>query len=243
MIVSLCAHSEAVSELAAARVADLLTAHPAAVLGLPTGRTPIDMYAELVARHHEAGLDFSSATTFNLDEFVGIGVDHPGSYHAYMADHLFSKVNVTPARVHLPNGLAPDLDLECERYEVAIADAGGLDLQVLGIGANGHIGFNEPADGLSARTHRVTLLEESREGNAVFFGGDPAQVPAEALSMGMGTILKARRVLLLATGAGKRDAIEAAVRGPVTTRVPASFLQLHPSVEILCDAEAAAGLR
>jgi glucosamine-6-phosphate deaminase len=242
VIVSLCSHADAVSELAATRVADLLTAHPSAVLGLPTGRTPIQMYADLVERH-DAGLDFSAVTTFNLDEFVGIGADHPGSYHAYMAEHLFSKVNVEAARVHLLDGLAPDLDAECDRYEAAILDAGGIDLMILGIGSNGHIGFNEPADGLTARTHRVTLLPASREGNAVFFGGDAANVPAEALSMGMGTILKARRVLLLATGPGKRDAIQAAVKGPVTTKVPASFLQLHPAVEILCDPDAAAGLR
>lgn len=242
MIVSLCAHADAVSELAATRIADLLTAQPSAVLGLPTGRTPIDMYADLVERH-ATGLDFSQATTFNLDEFVGIGPDHPGSYHAYMAEHLFGHVNATPDRVHLLNGLAVDLEAECDRYEAAILDAGGIDLQVLGIGANGHIGFNEPAEGLTARTHRVALLQASREGNAVFFNDDVRQVPAEALSMGMGTILKARRVLLLATGAGKREAIEAAVRGPVTTRVPASFLQLHPAVEILCDPEAAEGLR
>ncbi len=243
MIVSLCSDAAAISELAASRVADLLRARPTAVLGLPTGRTPIQMYAELVRMHKEEGLDFSQATSFNLDEFVGIGPDHPGSYHAYMAEHLFNHVNLPAQRAHLLDGLASDLDAECDRYEVSIVDAGGLDLQILGIGANGHIGFNEPADGLSARTHRVALLPESREGNAVFFGGRVADVPREALSMGMGTILKARRILLLATGAGKRDAIEAAVRGPVTTRVPASFLQLHPSVEILCDNDAAAGLR
>lgn len=242
MIVSLCANADAVSELAATRVADLLTSHPTAVLGLPTGRTPIEMYAELVARH-AAGLDFSSATTFNLDEFVGIGPDHPGSYAAYMEAHLFGKVNLPRDRAHLLDGQAPDLALECDRFEVAIADAGGLDLQVLGIGANGHIGFNEPASGLTARTHLVTLLQASREGNAGFFGGQVDNVPTEALSMGMGTILKARRLLLLATGASKKDAIEAAVRGPVTTRMPASFLQLHPAVEILCDPDAAAGLR
>lgn len=243
MIVSLCADADAISELAASRVADLLRARPTAVLGLPTGRTPIQMYAELVRLHEEEGLDFSQATSFNLDEFVGIGAENPGSYHAYMAEHLFGRVNLPAGRAHLLDGQAPDPDAECDRYEVAIVDAGGLDLQILGIGANGHIGFNEPAEGLSARTHRVTLLPESREGNAVFFGGSVASVPREALSMGMGTILKARRLLLLATGAGKREAIAAAVRGPVTTRVPASFLQLHPAVEILCDADAAAGLR
>lgn len=242
MIVSLCANADAVSELAATRVAELLTSNPSAVLGLPTGRTPIQMYAELVARH-ATGLDFSKATTFNLDEFVGIGPEHPGSYAAYMKAHLFGKVNLSRTRTHLLDGQAPDLALECDRFEVAIVDAGGLDLQVLGIGANGHIGFNEPAAGLTARTHLVSLLQASREGNAVFFGGTVDDVPTEALSMGMGTILKARRLLLLATGAGKKDAIEAAVRGPVTTRMPASFLQLHPAVEILCDTEAAAGLR
>lgn len=241
MILTLCANADAVSDLAATRIADLLTEQPDAVLGLPTGRTPIPMYAALARRHAE-GLDFSRTTTFNLDEFVGIGEDHPGSYHAYMAEHLFSLVNVPADRAHLLDGLAADLDAECARYEREIAAAGGLDLQVLGIGSNGHIGFNEPADALMAGTHRVTLLAESRAGNAVFFGGDDANVPREALSMGMGTILKARRILLLATGGGKRAALEAALKGPLTTRMPASFLQLHPNVEILADPEAAAGV-
>ncbi len=242
MIVSLCEDDAAVSDLAASRVADLLTEHPDVVLGLPTGRTPLGMYAMLVERHAD-GLDFSRTTTFNLDEFVGIGPDHPGSYHAYMAEHLFAHVNVRPERVHLLNGLAADLDAECSRFEQAIADAGGIDLQVLGIGSNGHIGFNEPAEGLVARTHHMRLLEPSRAANAVFFGGDVAQVPTEALSMGMATILKARRILLLVSGAGKREALRGTLHGPVTTHLPASFLQLHPQVEIICDAEAAADLR
>jgi glucosamine-6-phosphate deaminase len=241
VIVSLCDDAAAASELAASRVADLLTDRADAVLGLPTGRTPLGMYAALV-EHHEEGLDFSRVTTFNLDEFVGIGPDHPGSYHAYMADHFFSQVNVDPDRVHLLDGLAADLDAECARFEEAIEAAGGLDLQVLGIGANGHIGFNEPADALTARSHRVRLLEESRAGNAVFFGDDVTRVPTEALSMGMGTILKARRILLLATGASKQGALRGTVHGLVTTRLPASFLQLHPHVEIICDREAAAQL-
>jgi glucosamine-6-phosphate deaminase len=239
--VTLCDDATTVSELAADRVATVLADRPDAVLGLPTGRTPVGMYEGLV-RRHGAGLDFSRVTTFNLDEFVGIGADHPGSYHAYMAEHLFDHVNMDAERVHLLDGLANDPDAECARYEAAIDAAGGIDLQILGIGGNGHIGFNEPAETLTASTHRVRLLDQSRLANAVFFGGDVTQVPVEALSMGMGTILKARRILLLATGSGKQDAVYGTVRGGVTTQLPSSFLQLHPHVEIICDVAAAGRL-
>lgn len=241
MTVTLCDDAATVGELAADRVAALLAERPDAVFGLPTGRTPIGMY-ECLVRRHGAGLDFSRATTFNLDEFVGLGADHPGSYHAYMAEHLFGHIDMAPERTHLLDGLATDPDAECARYETAIEAAGGIDLQILGIGGNGHIGFNEPAETLTASTHRVRLLEQSRIANALFFGGDVTQVPTEALSMGMGTILKARRILLLATGAGKQEAVHGTVRGGVTTKLPSSFLQLHPHVEIICDAEAAGRL-
>jgi glucosamine-6-phosphate deaminase len=231
---------DAVACAVAERVANALAARPALVLGLPTGRTPISAYAELRRLHAAGGPDFSHASTFNLDEFAGIAASHPSSFRSYMERHLFGAVNLAPSRIHFLNGAAGDLDAECERYEAAIAAAGGLDLQILGIGSNGHIGFNEPGDELAARTHRVTLADSTRRDNAPFFGGDPGQVPREALSMGMGTILKAADILLIATGERKAPCVERAVGGPVTTRLPASFLQLHPRVELYLDRAAAA---
>jgi glucosamine-6-phosphate deaminase len=243
VIISLCDDPQDVADLAAQRVADLLHDNPRAVLGLPTGRTPILLY-DLLAEQHAAGtLDFSHVTTFNLDEFVGIGEDHPGSYRAYMRRYLFDRVNLPKGQGHVLDGLAPDADAECARFEERIAAAGGLDLQILGLGANGHIGFNEPDERLSAFTHRVQLLEPSRMANAGFFGGDVSQVPTEAMTMGMGTILKARRILLLVTGAEKADTVATMLNGLVTTHLPASFLQLHGQVELICDGDAASKIR
>jgi glucosamine-6-phosphate deaminase len=221
----------------AAQIAATLETTPDLVLGLPTGRTPVRTYHELGARH----ADFSRATTFNLDEFLGVGPDHPGSYRAFMQEHLFSRVNMRPEGINVLNGGAADPDAECARYEQAIADAGGIGLQLLGIGTNGHIGFNEPARELAARTHRVTLKDSTRRSNAALFGGDAASVPAEALSMGMGTILHARRIVLIATGKSKARCIEKVVNGAITTRFPASFLHVHADVEVMLD-EAAARL-
>ncbi len=243
MIISLCDDPDAVADLAAQRVADLLHEQPRTVLGLPTGRTPVLLYDRLADAHAADGLDFAQVTTFNLDEFVGIGDLHPGSYRAYMRRYLFDRVNLPAGRGVVLDGLAPDPEAECHRFEALIDAAGGMDLQILGLGANGHIGFNEPGDSLQAATHVMTLLAPSREANAFFFDDDVSQVPAQAMTMGMGTILKARRLLLLVTGARKARTIAAAVRGPVTTLLPASFLQLHTEVEIICDSEAAAGLR
>jgi glucosamine-6-phosphate deaminase len=224
----------------AQRIAQAVGENPRLVLGLPTGRTPVALYRELVSLHAKGGLDFSQVTTFNLDEFVGIPPSHPGSYRSYMEAHLFGRVNLDPSRIHFLRGDAPDLARECARYEAEIADAGGIDLQVMGIGTNGHIGFNEPARGLEPRTHRVALKAETRRSNAALFGGDPDQVPAEALSMGMATILQSRALVLLATGKSKAACVERAVGGPLTTELPASFLQLHHDVDLMLD-EAAAG--
>jgi len=243
VIISLCDDPQDVADLAAQRVATLLHDSPRAVLGLPTGRTPILLY-DLLAEQHAAGeLDFAQVESFNLDEFVGIGQDHPGSYRSYMQRYLFDRVNVAKGQGHVLDGLAPDADAECARFEQLIAAAGGIDLMILGLGGNGHIGFNEPADSLQARTHRVTLLQPSREANAGFFGGDPSQVPVEAMTMGMGTILKSRRILLLVTGEEKAPTVAAMIRGAVTTQLPASFLQLHDEVEVICDAGAASAIR
>ncbi len=228
---------------AATRVLDHLAATPALVLGLPTGHTPIPLYRAL-ARHYRAGrADFSRATTFNLDEFLGVGRGDAGSYRTFMEAHFFRHVNLPPRRAHVLDGRAPDWRAEVRRYDARLQRAGGLDLVIVGLGRNGHLGFNEPADQLEARTHRVALRSATRRANAALFGGRWQDVPTHALSMGIGTILGARRVVLLATGAAKARMVARALSGPVTTWLPASLLQAHPDVTVVLDREAAAGLR
>jgi len=234
---------QAVARAVAARVIKTLTARPATVLGLPTGRTPVALYARLVAAHAAGRVDFSQASTFNLDEFLGLPGDHPASYRAFMETHLFGHVNLSPRRIHFLNGAARDPVAECARYEAAIRRAGGIDLLLLGIGTNGHIGFNEPAAGLVADSHPARLAAGTRRSNAELFDGRVQAVPRRALSMGVGTILRSRAIVLVATGAGKADVIKATVEGLVTTRVPASLLQLHGAVDLVVDEAAAAGLR
>ena len=241
--ISIFPDAPTVARQLATRVADALQQNPALVLGLPTGRTPLLLYEQLAMLAVEGHADFSRVTTFNLDEFLGIPASHPGSYRSFMQRYLFDRVNVDPSRVNFLKGDAGDPLEECCRYEKAIDEAGGIDLLILGIGTNGHIGFNEPGPGLTARTHRVTLKPETRRSNAGLFGNDPDAVPGEALSMGMGTILGAKSVVLLATGEKKAACVEQLVRGPITTQLPASFLQLHPDVEIMLDAAAAGRLR
>jgi len=226
----------------AAEIARALGKNPRMVLGLPTGRTPIPLYRELVGLHEDGRVSFARATTFNLDEFLGIASDDPRSYHAFMRRHLFDAIDVTPRRVHILNGRARNVGRECDRYERAIWRAGGIDLQILGLGANGHIGFNEPGGALVAETHRTRLRPTTRRANAALFGGRVVDVPREALSMGMATILRARRIVLLATGASKAGCVQRMIEGPMTTRVPASFLQLHPNAEVWLDCAAAARL-
>jgi glucosamine-6-phosphate deaminase len=238
--VSVFPNERGVARALAERLSSIIAAKPRVVLGLPTGRTPVLLYRELALLHMEGRIDFSRVTTFNLDEFLGIPPSHPGSYRTFMQRHLFSRVNISTERVHFLNGGTDDPEGECGRYERAIAEAGGIDLQILGIGTNGHIGFNEPAPELQSHTHRVTLKPETRRSNAALFGGDAEKVPAEALSMGMATILGARAIVLLATGKSKASCVERVVNGPITTELPASFLQLHTSAELMLD-EAAAG--
>jgi glucosamine-6-phosphate deaminase len=234
------ADEQALARALASRIADVVHTQPAAVLGLPTGRTPILLYGELAKLAADGALDLSHASTFNLDEFLGLPPGHPGSYRRFMEEHLFRHVNLRPEGIHFLDGSTSNADEECRRYEAAIDGAGGIDFQVLGIGGNGHIGFNEPAPGLAARTHRVSLTPETRESNAGLFGGDPSRVPAEALSMGMATILQARRLVLIATGEAKAECVRGMVEGPVTTSLPASFLQLHRDVDVMLDEPAAA---
>jgi glucosamine-6-phosphate deaminase len=224
-------------------LASALADQPDLVLGLPTGRTPVLLYEELAARAAAGRFDLTHATTFNLDEFLGVPASDPASYRQFMQTHLFRHVGIDPRRINFLNGAARDVPAECQRYEDAIVSAGGIGLQVLGIGSNGHIGFNEPGPALAARTHRVTLKPETRRANAGLFGGDLTRVPTEALSMGMGTILHASRLVLIATGQGKADCVRQMIEGPLTTMLPASFLQVHRDVLVMLDEPAAAGLK
>lgn len=227
---------------AARRVRDALRQRPTLVLGLPAGRTPVGVYIELVRLSTNGQVDFSHATAFALDEFVGLDGLHPASFQRFICEQLVARVHLPSAQFHALNGVARDLTAECDGYEDAIKRAGGIGLQLLGIGGNGHIGFNEPAAELVGPTHRVTLLEATRSANAALFDGDVARVPREALTMGIGTILKAEALILLAMGEGKAASVERMVRGPITPQLPASLLQAHRSVEIYLDRAAASRL-
>jgi glucosamine-6-phosphate deaminase len=230
--------AEAASVTAARMVARLLREKPDAVLGLATGSTPLLLYRELV----QMKLDWSRVTTFNLDEYVGLAPDHPVSYHRFMWENLFGRVNITESNVHIPDGLAADIPDFCLAYEQQIRAAGGIDWQLLGIGTDGHIGFNEPTSSLASRTRIKTLTQQTRADNARFFGGETA-VPHHVITMGIGTIMEARQVALLAFGPDKVRAIAEAVEGPITAMNPASILQLHPVAKIVLDEPAAAHLR
>ncbi len=234
--------ASALARALAREVAQCLHRQPDLVLGLPTGRTPIPLYRELVALHRAGRADFRRASTFNLDEFVGLSCRDSGSYCAFMHRHLFDHVNLQRSRAHMLNGVAADTERECIQYERAIARAGGIDLQILGLGLNGHIGFNEPGRALIARTHCARLRPATRRANAAFFANRPTSVPKEALSMGMATILHARRIVLIATGASKAACVRRMLEGAVTPAVPASFLQLHRRAEVWLDRAAAAKL-
>lgn len=225
------------SQAAAQIVAEQIRSKSDSVLGLATGSTPEGMYAELVAMFRQGKVDFSQARSFNLDEYVGMDPEDPRSYHAFMRKNLFAHVNFAPGRTHVPSGLGSDLDEQAREYERMIAAAGGVDLQVLGIGMNGHIGFNEPGSSFDSRTRVVDLTEQTVSVNRE--KTEAQSLPAQAVSMGMGTIAESRRVLLLASGEGKAEIIARAVKGPVTPDVPASALQRHPSVIVVLDAAAA----
>lgn len=236
-------NEDALAAALATRVLEAIVANPTLVIGLPTGRTPLALYRELRESSGGNRIDWTGVRTFNLDEFVGLDATHPGSYRAFMQAELFDHASIDQANIGMLNGRATDLKAECRRYEDAIAAAGGIDLQILGIGANGHIGFNEPANGLCAHTHIADLEQESREANAQWFGGDWTAVPQRALSMGMATILGARHIVLMATGAEKADAMFGMIEGLITPRLPASFLQVHPRVTVMLDEAASIRLK
>ena len=231
--------ADALAHALAANISRALADAPALLLGLPTGRTPIPLYRELVRLHRAGRADFSRAATFNLDEFLGLDPHDPRSYRAFMQRQLFDHVNLPPRRIHFLNGATRDVEHECRRYERAIERAGGIDLQILGLGMNGHIGFNEPGRALVARTHCTRLKPATRRANAALFDNRVSAVPREALSMGMATILHAKRIVLVATGATKARCVQRMIEGPVTPRLPASFLQLHRNAEVWVDQGAA----
>ncbi len=222
------------SALAARTVARLVREKPDAVLGLATGSTPLALYKELIRLHRDEGLDFSKVTTFNLDEYVGLAPEHPASYRRFIRENLLDPVGIPVENSHVPEGMARNIPRHCEEYERRILAAGGIDLQILGIGRDGHIGFNEPTSSLASRTRIKTLTEETLRDNARFFS-EGEEVPRHVITMGIGTILDSRRCLLLAFGEGKADAIAATVEGPITAMVPASALQFHPRATILLD--------
>ena len=229
---------QAAAEVGARIIALLLRTKPDAVLGLATGSTPLPLYQALVAMD----LDWSRVVTFNLDEYIGLPRDHPQSYHRFMWENLFRHVNIRPENIHIPDGNAADIPASCAAYEEKIREACGIDLQLLGIGTDGHIGFNEPASSLASRTRIKTLTRQTCQDNARFFGSVEA-VPRHVITMGIGTILEARQVLLLASGGNKAAAIAGAVEGPVTASNPASALQMHPVVKVCLDEPAAGALQ
>jgi glucosamine-6-phosphate deaminase len=227
------------SRQAAQVVVEALAVKPDLVLLLPTGHTPLGMYQELVRRHREEGVRFSAIRTFNLDEYLGLSPAHPRSYHAYMRTQFFDHVDVPQSNIDIPNGgPGVDTDKECERYENAIRAAGGVDLLIVGVGTNGHIAFNEPASSFTSRTRVVTLAAETVANARQYFTSD-AEVPRRAITVGIGTILEARRIVLLASGAGKAEAVKRALQGPVSESLPASALQLHSNVMAILDKAAA----
>ncbi len=232
---------ETVASFAAAEIRRQIELNPHSVLGLATGGTPVGVYLRLIEMHRNEGLSFRHVTTFNLDEYIGLAGDHPQSYRSFMREHLFQHIDIRPAYSHLPSGLARNLLEECREYEAKIETAGGIDLQLLGVGSDGHIAFNEPGSSLASRTRVKTLTEQTRRDNARFFDS-PDLVPTAAITMGIGTILDANRILLIATGASKAEAVRATVEGPISSRTPASALQLHANVTMVVDDAAASQL-
>ncbi|UUZ97788.1 glucosamine-6-phosphate deaminase [Paenibacillus sp. P25] len=222
-------------------ITGLVQTNPRAVLGLATGSTPVGIYKEMVEAYRQQRVSFAKTTTFNLDEYVGLERNHPASYYSFMQEHLLGHVDAAPERRHIPDGMAASLEEECRRYDSLLEQAGQIDLQLLGLGHNGHIGFNEPDHALRSGTHVVTLQEKTRQANSRFFSSI-ADVPTHAITMGVGTILKAKTILLVVRGKDKAEIVRQALQGPITTECPASLLQTHPHVVVLLDSEAGGSL-
>jgi glucosamine-6-phosphate deaminase len=239
--VIVCQDKQEVARVVADIFAQEIRKKPNIVLGLATGGTPVGMYQELIRMHKEKSLDFSQANSFNLDEYVGLSTEHPQSYRYFMNDNLFNHVNINKSNTHVPDGKAKDFKLGCQKYEDDIKKAGGIDLQLLGIGSNGHIAFNEPGSPGDSRTRVVDLKESTIKDNARFFK-DESEVPKKAVTMGIGTILEAKKIVLLATGSNKVEAVVGALKGKEDIDLPASFLQKHPDCIFVIDKDSAAGL-
>ena len=235
--------TDAIGGLAADAIGNLLQRKPTAVLGLATGSSPLAIYDQLAARCANGTVTFAKATGFTLDEYVGLPADHPESYRNVIDKDFVSRVDFAPGAVQGPDGLSDDIPASCGAYEAAIAAAGGVDLQILGIGTDGHIGFNEPGSSLASRTRIKTLTRQTRIDNARFFGGDLEAVPTHCLTQGLATIMSARHVVLVATGPGKAEAVHHLVEGPVSALWPATILQHHPHVTVLLDSAAASRLQ
>jgi len=242
MLVIIKKDYEKLSKEAAKLVADRLKKKPNLVLGLATGSTPLGLYKELSRMHKYEGLDFSKVTTFNLDEYVGIPPSHNQSYHYFMQQNFFKNVNLDPRYIHVPQGMSKDVDQFCTWYEDRIKSFGGIDLQVLGIGSNGHIAFNEPGSSLGSRTRIKTLTPATRKDNKRFFKKSE-EVPKYAITMGVGTIMDAKELLLVASSKGKANAIHQAVEGPLTAMCPASIIQMHKEAFVIVDKDAASKLK
>lgn len=243
MLVVVKKNYDEMTKEAARVVSEIVREKPSCTLGLATGSTPLGVYKELIRMYKEEGLDFSKVTTFNLDEYIGLAPSHPQSYHYFMHYNLFKHINLDERFIHIPSSMVDVSDINrihkyCDWYEEQIRKAGGMDLQLLGIGANGHIGFNEPGSSLGARTRIKTLTQKTREDNARFFNNDIDQVPKYAITMGVGTILESRIVLLLASGKQKAEAIKSTAEGPITAMVPASIVQMHRKAILIVDEEA-----
>jgi len=225
------------SRVAANTLKTFIKENPNAILGLPTGRTPEGMYHYLTEDYKNEGLDFSGIRTFNLDEYLGLDLTHPNSYHYFMKQKFFKHININKNNTYIPNGKTKDIDKECKEYEQKIADAGGIDIQILGIGKNGHIGFNEPSNSLKLETHLVELTENTIKSNSELFHSKE-EVPRRAITMGIGTIMKAKKIIVLASGKQKKNIMNRAMNGHITTSIPASILQLHKDVLVIADEDA-----
>ncbi len=244
MKVIICKDKKEVAKEAYKVVRDRVMNQGAKVLGLPTGTSPEGLYAEMVKGCKKGEIDFSDVHTFNLDEYIGLPVEHPQSYRNFMNTRLFNHINIKASNIDFLDGLTDDIDQECARYEAHMEELGGIKLQIVGIGRDGHIGFNEPGTSLSSRTHMITLAQSTITDNAnLFFDGDESQVPRWALSMGVGTVLDAKEVLMIAFGKNKADAIQGMLEGPITYMNTSSALQLHPDVTVVIDEAAASKLK
>ncbi len=232
------ANPEAAAQAAADIFEGLVRTKPACVLGLATGSTPLPLYRELIAREKAGRIDFSRVRSVNLDEYQGLAPDHPQSYRHFMQENLFDHISIKKENTLIPDGLATDISAMCEAYERNIEDLGGVDLQLLGLGHDGHIGFNEPCDCFPLMTHETMLTEMTREANKRFFTSID-EVPHSAVTMGIGTVMAARKIIMIVTGADKAKILRDVLCGPVTPKVPGSILQFHPDVTVICDAAAA----